>query len=126
MQRRDWALLAVVLAGAGCGSSAGSAPPSRSSSDAAPADTGRTVKVVMDNLAFQPNAAHANLGDRVTWNNQDNVPHNVVYVSGPKFASSPPRLRNGDSYSIKLTAPGTVRYYCRIHPWMKATIVVAG
>ena len=31
------------------------------------------------------------------WTNQDNLPHNVIYVNGPKFASSPPRIKNGEA-----------------------------
>ena len=77
-------------------------------------------------LAFQPSAAHAGVGQTVVWTNEDNLPHNVIYVSGPKFTSSRPRIRNGTTFSIKLTQPGTIHYFCSIHPWMKATIVVSG
>ena len=56
---------------------------------------------------------------------QYNVLHNVVYVSGPKFRSSRPRMRNGSTFSVKLTQPGTIHYLCSIHPWMKGTVVVS-
>jgi plastocyanin len=53
------------------------------------------------------------------------VRHNVIYVSGPKFTSSRPRIRNGSTFSVKLAQPGTIHYFCSIHPWMKGTIVVS-
>jgi amicyanin len=79
----------------------------------------------MQTLAFTPDVAHARVGQTVQWTNEDNVPHNVIYVSGPRFPSSPPRIRNNKTYSIKLTEAGTIRYYCSIHPWMKASVVVS-
>ncbi len=85
-----------------------------------------TVPITMKVLAFQPSSVHAGVGQTVVWTNEDNLPHNVIYVSGPKFTSSRPRIRNGTTFSIKLTQPGTIHYFCSIHPWMKATIVVSG
>jgi plastocyanin len=79
----------------------------------------------MKTLAFEPSAVHAKVGQKVVWTNEDNVLHNVVYVSGPKFTSSPPKLRAGTKFSIQLTKPGTIHYFCSIHPWMKATIAVS-
>jgi len=79
----------------------------------------------MKTLAFVPDTIHAGLGQTVVWTNDDNVRHNVIYVSGPKFKSSRPKIRNGSKFSIKLTQPGTIHYFCSIHPWMKGTIVVS-
>jgi plastocyanin len=31
----------------------------------------------------------------------------------------------GTKFSIRLTQPGTIHYFCSIHPWMKATIIVS-
>jgi plastocyanin len=64
------------------------------------------------------------VGQTVTWINQDGPPHNVTYVSGPKFTSSG-TLSTGTTFSLKLTQAGTISYICSIHPFMKATIVVS-
>jgi plastocyanin len=45
-------------------------------------------------------------------------------VSGPKFVSSG-TVNSGHIYEVTLTKAGTIQYYCSIHPWMKATIVVS-
>ena len=78
----------------------------------------------MQTLAFDPKTVRAGVGQTVVWTNEDNVQHNVVYVSGPKFKSSRPRIRNGSKFSVRLTQPGTIHYFCSIHPFMKGTIVV--
>lgn len=75
-------------------------------------------------LWFYPTTVHANAGQRVVWTNHDNSPHTVTYGSGPRFKSSRV-LRPGAGFSFTLTRPGTIHYYCSIHPWMKATIVVS-
>jgi amicyanin len=111
---------------AGCGSSSGPGPGSGAATQAKDsAPHSGTVSVAMKTLAFVPDQVHAGVGQTVTWTNKDNVPHNVIYVSGPKFRSSRPRIKNGSTFSIKLTQAGTIHYLCSIHPWMKGTIVVA-
>jgi plastocyanin len=119
---RPLIVLAVLVsfAVAGCGSSSHAAT---SSTLATATQTGKTVHVIMKSLAFSPTSIHAAVGQQVLWSNIDNAPHNVTYVSGPRFASSK-TLNPGHHYEITLTTPGTIHYYCSIHPWMKATIVV--
>jgi plastocyanin len=77
----------------------------------------------MRNIAFIPRAVHAKVGQSVVWVNDDTPPHNVTYVSGPKFTSSA-TMPPGAKFSISLTQPGTIHYVCTIHPGMTATIVV--
>ena len=77
----------------------------------------------MKNLAFIPKTVHGTVGDEVKWVNQDTAPHNVTYVSGPKFASSS-TLSTGQQFSHVFSEPGTIQYFCSIHPFMKATLIV--
>jgi plastocyanin len=79
----------------------------------------------MKGLEFSPTTVQAKVGQRVRWTNEDTSPHNVTAIGRPKFRSSRPVLNPGATFSISLTQPGTLHYYCSIHPWMKATIVVA-
>ncbi|MGZ4627045.1 MAG: cupredoxin domain-containing protein [Kineosporiaceae bacterium] len=78
----------------------------------------------MQNIAFNPVTTHAKVGDTVTWTNNDQVGHNVTYVSGPSFASSQ-TFGNGGTFKLKLTKAGKISYRCTIHPGMNGTIVVA-
>jgi plastocyanin len=78
----------------------------------------------MKSLYFSPTAVAAKVGQRVMWTNEDGAPHNVSYVSGPRFESSRTMVP-GATFSLRLTQPGTIHYYCSIHPWMRATIAVS-
>ena len=110
------ALVGLALLIAGCGSS--------SKAHAVSPPPGGTAHVSMKVLEFTPAAIGARVGQRVVWRNDDTSPHNVTYVSGPRFKSSR-TLKPGATFSLKVTSPGTIHYVCTLHPWMKATIVVS-
>jgi plastocyanin len=109
-------LVGLALLSSGCGSSS-------KAHDVAPPPRG-TVHVAMKVLEFTPASVSVRLGQRVVWRNDDTSPHNVTYVSGPRFKSSG-TLPRGATFSLKATSPGTIHYFCTLHPWMKATIVVS-
>jgi plastocyanin len=115
--------LIALLAGCGSGTAASSTTTTATAGSTAP--TGGTAHVVMRSLAFNPTTIRARVGQKVIWINDDNAPHNVTYVSGPRFRSSRPKLRPGSRFELTLHQAGTIHYYCSIHPWMTATIVVA-
>ena len=116
-------LATVALLSAGCGSGSGSGSAATAATRATNAVG--TPAVVMKTLEFTPSRIDAKVGQTVTWTNEDTSPHNVTYVSGPQFMSSPRQLNPGAKFSIKVTQPGTIHYFCSIHPWMKGTIVVS-
>jgi amicyanin len=117
------ALVVLALLAAGCGSSSRSR--STAATQTATSTHGVRITVVMKSLAFNPSVVRANTGQSVVWINHDSAPHNVIYVSGPRFASSRPVMRPGQRFSIKLTQAGTIHYFCSIHPFMHGTIVVS-
>ncbi len=134
-------LLIAVIVLAGCGSSSGSGastsvsqPSSSNATTTATSTTtgaaktsapaaGGTIRVTMKNLAFDPKAVSARVGDKIVFVNDDTPPHNVTWVSGPQFTSSP-TLDTGAKFTLSFTQPGTVHYFCSIHPFMKGTILV--
>jgi len=61
------------------------------------------------------------VGQSVTWANKDGMTHTVTNTPGTLFDQT---LASGDTFKFTFTQPGTYRYYCTIHPWMKGTIVV--
>jgi plastocyanin len=119
------AALALGSLPAGCGSGSGASSGAKAAVAVSVVPPGRTVQIVMRSLAFNPAAVHARVGQTVTWSNEDNAPHNITYVSGPRFRSSRPKLQPGSRFSLTLHQAGTIHYYCSIHPWMTATIIVA-
>jgi plastocyanin len=115
------AALALLIAGCGSASGAGSGTPTATDT----ADAGGTAHVFMKVLEFTPATIRAKVGQTVTWTNADTSPHNVTYLSGPRFRSSRRVLNPGAKFSITLGQPGTIHYECTIHPWMKGTIIVS-
>jgi amicyanin len=78
-----------------------------------------TVKI--DNFAYAPEQLTVKAGTTVTWLNEDDIPHTVV-ASGKAFRSK--ALDTDDKYSFTFTTPGSYEYFCSLHPYMKATVVV--
>ena len=61
------------------------------------------------------------VGTTVTWVNHDEEPHTVTSATG---AFSSPGLVNDDTFKETFTKPGTYEYFCKVHPFMKGTVVV--
>jgi plastocyanin len=83
------------------------------------ADT--TVKI--ENFAFSPQRISVKVGTAVTWDNADDIPHNIV-SSAKIFRSNV--LDTGGTFSFTFTTPGVFEYFCSLHPHMTGTIVVEG
>lgn len=81
-----------------------------------------SVTVDIKNFAFSPSALSVKVGTKVTWTNNDSVPHTVTSDSGDLLNSS--TLSPGQSFSFTLTVPGSNTYHCAIHPTMKGAITV--
>jgi len=81
------------------------------------------------NECFSPAEISIQVGDTVTWYNDDSAAHTVisgvttdvnsvgaVFDSGLFFA--------GDTFSYKFTSSGNVPYFCIVHPWMTGKVIV--
>ena len=80
-----------------------------------------TIQIVMENLVVSPAAASAKVGDTIEWVNKDVLAHTATAQNGD-FDVMLPANKSG---SFVLKKAGTVPYYCRFHPNMKATLTVA-
>jgi plastocyanin len=101
------ALLGAVLAG--CGGSAQSAAPVK------------TTEVVMPkSYRFDPKTIEVEAGATVTWRNEDNFTH-TVEVEGQEDRKVEP----GESVSIAFPKQGTYDYVCTLHSHdMKGEVIV--
>jgi plastocyanin len=93
-------------------------PASDQSADTAAA---AQVAVSIANFAYDPNPVTVNVGDTVTWTNNDGVPHTVTANDG-SFQSG--TLQPGQSFSFTFTAPGSIDYHCEFHANMSGQVVV--
>jgi amicyanin len=78
-----------------------------------------TIKIA--NFTFDPPTLTVKAGTTVTWVNADDIPHLVSEKDG-KFRS--PALDTDEKFSQTFSSPGTVEYFCIIHPHMTGKIVV--
>ena len=80
-----------------------------------------TIQISMENLAIAPAETTARVGDTVEWINKDVFAHTATARNGDWDVTMPPKK----TVTLVLKKAGTVDYYCRFHPNMKATLTVA-
>jgi plastocyanin len=77
------------------------------------------VRIVND--SFAPASLTVAAGQSVTFTNADDDAHTVTATDG-SFDSK--GLDSGGSWRHAFATPGTYRYFCQLHPFMKGIIVV--
>ena len=80
------------------------------------------VKVDIKAFMFGPKDLNVAVGTKVTWVNDDEIPHTVAQIH-KLFRSG--ALDTGDSYSWVFNTPGEYEYFCALHPQMLGKIVVS-
>jgi plastocyanin len=80
-----------------------------------------TIQITMENLVISPAEASARVGDTIEWINKDVFAHTATARNGDWDVTMPPKK----TVSSVLKKAGTIDYYCRFHPNMKATLTVA-
>ena len=133
-------ILIVLAVGAGCGLAGlgayqlttGSPIFAFSSSNAG----GSTVSVSIpkgvgstQGLNYDPASVTVAKGGKVTWTNNDPVPHTVTSTFNIPSGATSFDSKNMDgnaTYTMTFTVAGTYQYTCTYHPWMHGTVVVTG
>ncbi len=80
-----------------------------------------SIQISMENLVISPAEASAKVGDTIEWINKDILAHTATARNGDFDVTMPPNK----TVTWVLKKAGTVDYYCRFHPNMKATLTVA-
>jgi plastocyanin len=80
-----------------------------------------TIQISMENLEISPAAASAKVGDTIEWVNKDIFAHTATARNGDWDVALAPKTTG----TLVLKKAGTIDYYCRFHPNMKATLTVA-
>jgi plastocyanin len=76
----------------------------------------------IDDHTFKPETLTVPVGTTVMWTNDDDTVHTVVALDGT-FRSQ--ALDTEDKFSFTFDKAGTFEYFCSLHPYMKAKVVVA-
>jgi plastocyanin len=109
------------------------APPADTGQPAAPADStagqveevqvaGRqaTHEVAMRDIKFVPKQITVDVGDTITWRNEDSEPHNAI-AKDDSFRTE--TIQQGETTFATINEPGSHSYFCSIHAGMTGTVV---
>jgi len=80
-----------------------------------------TIQIVMQDLVVAPAEVTAKVGDSIEWVNKDVFAHTATARNGDFDVNLPAKK----TVTSVLTKAGTVEYYCRFHPNMKAVLKIA-
>lgn len=79
---------------------------------------------ILDNEAdnsYSPNPVKVNVGEVVTWVNEDSAVHTATSIDGT-FDSD--ILRRGQTYNFTFGSVGEYPYFCTLHPDMVGRVIV--
>ena len=80
-----------------------------------------TIQITMTDLVFAPAEVSARVGETIEWINKDGFAHTATARNGDFDVTIAPKK----TVTSVLTKAGTVEYYCRYHPNMKAVLKIA-
>jgi len=117
--------------------SGGAAPAAPTAAPAAPAGPPGTPLTIPEGASVQgspsydPATLTVKKGDKITVTNKDTVPHTVTSGAGPTDPNSAKQfdtsiIEAGATADIETAnvSPGEYPYYCAVHPYMTAKLVV--
>jgi plastocyanin len=112
------ALHAVALVGAGDAlAGGGGCDVSTKATDAA------GTSVMLKDCGFAPVVLRAPVGTKVTWLNEDHVPHGV-HGLGWGMPDQMGVLKRSEKYEQAFAKPGIYPYMCYVHPGMSGVVIV--
>lgn len=79
--------------------------------------------VAIAGFAFGPGTTKIASGQKITWTNADDTPHQISVTGGDGRRSD--LILKGQSATLQFDTAGTFGYVCGLHPVMKGTIEVA-
>jgi plastocyanin len=87
----------------------------------APQPAAGFTNVDIRQAAYLPGSINIRVGQKVSWNNEDQVQHTVT-ADGLTFGKN---LPTGAVFNFAFVKPGNFPYHCAIHPAMRGTVVVS-
>lgn len=116
-------ILIVVFLFISCGKPAPVIPSPGLPEDLTPGATPPTepiTELVIEGFTYKPPTLTIPVGTTITWYNKDSVPHTVTSRENTFDGG----VSYDDTYTYTFTHSGTFEYYCSIHPFMTAKIIV--
>ena len=75
----------------------------------------------IDNFKFGPDTLTITKGTGVTWINQDDIPHSIVFSALGVHSKV---LDTDNAFTYQFDKAGTFSYVCGLHPFMHGQVVV--
>ena len=72
---------------------------------------------------FSPSVVHAKVGEKIQVTNTGLISHTMTSVTG---AFDTGLIKHDRSALVVVNKPGTYKFICSPHPWMKGTLIVSG
>ena len=126
------AMSALVALAVACGAGSETLPATQTplpTATAIPTPAGGPgVEVGEDIFDFKLRSLTIAQGSIVRWVNQDPFPHTVTSGTPeePSVLWDSGQIATGGGFARTFEQAGTFQFYCTIHPYMKATVTVAG
>jgi plastocyanin len=79
------------------------------------------VRIDIKEFMFGPRDLSITAGTKVTWVNDDQIPHTVMETHKAFHSAA---LDTDDSFTYQFDNAGTFEYFCALHPQMIGRIVV--
>jgi len=79
------------------------------------------------NTCFIPSSVTINVGDTISWSNDDTAAHTVTSgkpAAGPDGNFDSSLLMAGKAFDVTFDNAGKYDYFCMVHPWMVGKVVV--
>ena len=86
-----------------------------------PVDATGGPSISIENFNIVPATLTVPAGTTIVWTNHDDVEHTVT-ASDNSFSSA--AVPTDGQFSTTFTTPGTYSYFCAIHPFMTAKVIV--
>ena len=78
------------------------------------------IEITIDKLVYAPGEVSAKVGDTIAWINKDVLAHTATAKNGDWDVMIGPNK----TAQVVLKKAGSVDYYCKFHPNMKARVTV--
>jgi plastocyanin len=79
------------------------------------------VVIEIDNFTFNPPSVSVKAGSTVVFVNADDIPHSIVDEK-TRFRSKV--LDTDEKFTMTVSEPGEIGYFCGLHPHMRGHITV--
>jgi plastocyanin len=83
------------------------------------------AEVLVEEFVFQPSEVTIDTGGSVTWTIGGDPDQHTVTPRGAGDFPDSGQLFEGDTYTVTFAEPGTVEYFCQLHPTMVGLVHVA-